>query len=75
MSGKKAKMGKWGVEKLREYMERMEEEVVANEDEEGVDNLLSKIRTRFREDSGRNQIEGGGNGGQERTVGYGMCGE
>ena len=46
MAGKKAKMGKQGVEKLRVYMERMEEEVVANADEGGVDNLLSKIRTR-----------------------------
>ena len=46
VAGKRAKMGKWGVEKLREYMERMEEEEVGNEDGGGVDNLLSKMITR-----------------------------
>ena len=46
MAGKRAKMGKWGVEKLREYIERMEEQEVENEDGGGVDNLLSKMITR-----------------------------
>ena len=43
---KRAKMGKWGEEKIRKYMERMEEEKVENEDGGGVDNFLSKMITR-----------------------------